>query len=999
MELTEQGLADVLVKSLQHDNNIRKEAEARMKALEAQQGVVLLILRLIALLCQPASAADSSTPAIRQAASVYFKNAIKRRWSPENTDDGPVEAIAINDRDSIKMHLVDLMSTTPSDVQRQLAEAVSIIAKYDFPHNWQTLLPQLVSKLDGDIRVIQGVMLTANSIFKKFRHCYKSDSLFQEIKDCLLIFQSPLLEMFKRNSGVIAHITTSGNKADLLVTMETHRLMARIYYSLNWQDIPEFFEDNIAEWMEEFMKFLTYKNVHLVDTNEDSEPGPIEKLQAAILENLTLYATKYEEEFNPYLGMFTQAIWQLLMEVGPQQKYDILATSSIKFLSSVCSKQMNVSLFTDQIIKDIVEHIVVKNITATEADEELFEDNPTDYIRKDMEGSDSDTRRRSAMDLVRALHKFFGTQTSQYCVGYIDAMLNNYNKTMDWKAKDAALHLFLSTSVLSSSSSGASELNPNVNVLSIFNSHVLAELSDPSVNTRPIVKADALKLICIFRSHLPVSLLLTLIPNIIAHLSSDYIVVQTYAALCLEKFLSLKDRNPVSGTMTARISNEHLQPHLQSLLGGLFVALANPNYPENDYIMKCIMRVLIVVGSDVSPIAMNVLPPLTSTLERVCKNPTNPFFNHYLFECIAILIKSVTSAAKGRDAVGMACSQFEALFFPTFQAILSQDVVEFVPYAFQILAQLLNARPDEMGLSDPYRALFAPLLSPTLWERKGNIPALTDLFRAYINKGMNDIVNTNHFEGVLGVFQKLLSLKSSESYAFKLLNNIIKSASLNTLNPYLPTIFGLLLTRLQEHMKDANKNPKYIKSFLHTLCFFAAVHGGQILETVFLSIDPSGGLLHTIIVEVWAPNSIACATNDKPEVRHVIIGGTNILCQTDIKQNPITWGSLLKSIVILLDSEGNKVGLDLDDNNSWGLDEDAADREFDNSYSKLAYAQASDPDLAPDIVSAPNYLAMTLCDVCRRLPGHFPSIIQQSLDHQQLQILQGVCQQEGVSLM
>ena len=42
--------------------------------------------------------------------------------------------------------------------------------------------------------------------------------------------------------------------------------MTRIFFSLNWQDIPEFFEDNIAIWMTEFMKYLTYKNV-LVEDN------------------------------------------------------------------------------------------------------------------------------------------------------------------------------------------------------------------------------------------------------------------------------------------------------------------------------------------------------------------------------------------------------------------------------------------------------------------------------------------------------------------------------------------------------------------------------------------------------------------------------------------------------------------------------------------------------------------------------------------------------------
>jgi len=33
------------------------------------------------------------------------------------------------------------------------------------------------------------------------------------------------------------------------------------------------------------------------------------------------------------------------------------------------------------------------------SDEELFEDDPLDYIRRDLEGSDSDTRRRSALTL------------------------------------------------------------------------------------------------------------------------------------------------------------------------------------------------------------------------------------------------------------------------------------------------------------------------------------------------------------------------------------------------------------------------------------------------------------------------------------------------------------------------------------------------------------------------------------------------------------------------
>ena len=128
-------------------------------------------------------------------------------------------------------------------------------------------------------------------------------------------------------------------------------------------------------------------------------PGPIERLQANIIENLSLYASKYEEEFAPYLGKFTQLIWQMLLSVPSQPKYDALATNGILFLTSVCNKEMNKSLFTEAILQQIIEQIVVKNLTATDDDQELFEMNASDYIRKDMEGSDQNTRRRCAMEL------------------------------------------------------------------------------------------------------------------------------------------------------------------------------------------------------------------------------------------------------------------------------------------------------------------------------------------------------------------------------------------------------------------------------------------------------------------------------------------------------------------------------------------------------------------------------------------------------------------------
>ena len=140
--MNEDSLKELLVQSISADNASRKNAENFIRSVESQSGFLIVLLQLINRL---SSSIDPKDLAIRQSASVLFKNVIKRKWSPE--EDSANSAIAFNDRETIKTHLIDVMCSTSSDVQKQLAEAVSIIAKYDFPMQWKNLLPQLVLEL------------------------------------------------------------------------------------------------------------------------------------------------------------------------------------------------------------------------------------------------------------------------------------------------------------------------------------------------------------------------------------------------------------------------------------------------------------------------------------------------------------------------------------------------------------------------------------------------------------------------------------------------------------------------------------------------------------------------------------------------------------------------------------------------------------------------------------------------------------------------------------
>ena len=151
------------------------------------------------------------------------------------------------------------MISVPHALQLQLSEAVTIIADNDFPHQWNNLLQDLISKLSVvDLKVNVGVLQTAHSIFKRWRHQFRSDTLFTEIKFVLEQFAAPYLAFFKAIDQLVDE--NANNSQNLLVLMETLLLLSKIFYSLNCQDLPEFFEDNQNEFMNLFHKYLVYQS-------------------------------------------------------------------------------------------------------------------------------------------------------------------------------------------------------------------------------------------------------------------------------------------------------------------------------------------------------------------------------------------------------------------------------------------------------------------------------------------------------------------------------------------------------------------------------------------------------------------------------------------------------------------------------------------------------------------------------------------------------------------
>ncbi|CAH2051293.1 unnamed protein product [Thlaspi arvense] len=891
----------------------------------------------------------------RHAAAVNFKNHLRSRWLPAG--DSGISPMVNSEKEQIKTRIVSLMLSSPPRIQSQLSEALAVIGKRDFHRSWPGLLPELVSSLQkaalrGDYASVNAVLGAANSIFKKFRHQYRTNDLLSDIKYCLETFAPSLQEVFLKTYDSAA---SGSGAADLKPLFESQRLCCRIFFSLSFQDLPEFFEDHMNEWMGVFEKCLSSNFPALESTAEGLTV--VDDVRAAVCENINLYMEKYGEEFQPFLEGFALAVWTLLRDVSKSPSRDRLATTAIKFLTTVSTSAHHALFAGDNVIKEICQGVVIPNVSLRDEDEEIFETNYTEFVRRDMEGSDVDTRRRIACELLKGLATNYKRQVTEVVSLEIQKLLSSF--ATQWKDKDCAIYLVVS--LATNKARGASVSTDLIDVQSFFANVILPELQSHDVNSFPMLKAGSLKFLTVFRTHLPKPFAIQLFPELVRFLRADSNVVHSYAASCIEKLLLVKDEGGKSRYVASDIS-----PFLRQLMTNLFEALTFPESEENQYLMKCIMRVL-GVAEITGEVAGPCIVGLTSVLSEVCKNPKNPTFNHYIFESVAVLVRRACE----RDL--SLISAFETSLFQSLELILDNDIAEFLPYAFQLLAQLVELnRPP---LSPNYMQLFSLLLSGEYWERNANVPALVRLLQAFLEKAPHEVTQEDRLSQVLRIFHKLVSGHSTEEQGFYILNTIIEYLDYSVIAPYMKGIWNVLFERLQ-----SKKTVKFQKFLVVSMSLFLVKHGPVYLVDTMNTVQPN--IFASILEHIWIPNlKLIMGT---VEVKLTAVAATRLICETPAPAVSKLWGKALDSIVTLVSRPEQERDVDEPNEMPENVGYTAA---FVNLYS----AGRREEDPLKDIRDPKQFLVASLGRLSSASPGRYPQIIGENLEETNKAALLQLC--------
>ncbi|CDO76999.1 hypothetical protein BN946_scf184298.g26 [Trametes cinnabarina] len=899
-------LPSLLLASL--NPSTRKQAEQTLQQLSVQPGFLTHLLSLVL--------QSSQDRAVRLAASVYLKNLIKSRWEDDEPPIADADRVAL--REALVPAMIQLSNASDKAVRAQVAESISLIAKVDFPESWPDLADKLVMSLsETNYEVNVGILETAHSIFRPWRAEARSDALFTVINYVLSRFTRPFLQLFLHTANLLFSSPPPANLAQVAQAMV---YLVDIFYDLTCQDLPPDIEDSHAQFFAPesglFIKLLMWDPPQLQGDPDDTTPSLPSQIKTGILEIVELYVKLYPETLQASASVeaFVRAIWDL---VGggkrPSVADDGLVSQSLRFIASAIRTGYYKQLFSSkETISGLVQGVVVPNVALREHELEQFEDDPLEYIRLDLAlpsmgglgvTNDAVTRRQAAAEVLRALvSSGLEAETTEVTGAWIGQGLNEYaaNKAENWRAKDTAIYLLTAVATRGSTTQhGVTSTNALIDVVQFFSDH--------------LVKPQ----------------LLSVLPSLVRHLSSENYVCYTYAAISIERILFI--RQGKTFMFTAADIKDIAPQTLDAILSKIEKAPTPEKVAENDYLMKCAMRVIITAKGTLADGYERLLQRLVAILGVISKNPSNPNFDQYIFESISALMRFVVQTNRST------LPTFEQALFGPFTIILQQDIDQYIPYVFQILAQMLDLHPD--GVPAEYRSLLPFLLTPASWQQKGSIPGLVKLLKAFLARDAASMVAAGQLTQVLGVVQqRLIPSKLNDGWGFELLQAVVQHVPADSVKQYFKSIVITLLTRMQ-----TSKTDKYVYHFVYFLGFSLAIAREDITPDYIVgqveSIQP--GLWAQILANFVIPQAPKMPPKDR---KVVIVGLTRLLTQSSLMlREPLiqAWPPTFQALVKLFKEDQLLTKKDDEDPDAGitQIDYEEQTAGYQAAYSRLAAAE------------------------------------------------------------
>ncbi|XP_046861110.1 importin-7-like [Xenia sp. Carnegie-2017] len=380
MDITK--LSQILACTL--DPSLRVEAERQLNEFYQTPGFVSQLLQVVM--------STDAQQSIRQSAGIYLKNMITHCWRNREQRDAvgneTIFVISNEDKNLIRSNIIEAIIQSPELIRLQLTVCVSKIMLHDFPEFWPTA-PQIIHNyLASDNQSSWfGSLVGLYQLVKKYEY-KKADErivLHNIMKEFL-----PLL--YQRCAGLMQDQSTSAT--------EIKKMIIKIIFAVFQYHLPTdvFTEQNLPPWMHIYQQIVDQQvPQECLDLNDDDEREKSSwwKLKKWAIHSMWRLFDRYgtpgsiDKAYEGFANYFcktfavnnTQTVLKLLdqyrrqMYVAPR-----VLQIAINYLKTGVSNALHWKVMKPHVHAIIVE-IVFPIMSHTDEDEELWQDDPYEFIR------------------------------------------------------------------------------------------------------------------------------------------------------------------------------------------------------------------------------------------------------------------------------------------------------------------------------------------------------------------------------------------------------------------------------------------------------------------------------------------------------------------------------------------------------------------------------------------------------------------------------------------
>ena len=684
-----------------------------------------------------------------------------------------------NSKNYFKENILQLMLNVENELLPNIIEMVKIIVQG--ANGYLIIWPKLMDFI-GDIlnkhdssksRYIYNLI---TKIIKRYHIESRSDPLFREIIYTMKKICQPMTE--DAINIIKIFNTNCTNNDSMIQCLQIMNKIMSIFYSLNYQDFPEFFEDHLTEWITILNDTLLLPN-KTGDINSNINPSLYElilKVKAKTLKNINLYYSNYYEDIENYSQELCGSVWTLMCKTKTiTDNYSKLMKELLDFFKSgfQMGKMSNLSI---EQINQVFEYIILPNLSMSPQEKQDFLDNPVEFLKIEFEEYDMSSNKYFSINLLQIIINNFPDVNKVIIAPKIIKLLNEYNsdKNKNWNKKLLAINLLFASCIKTFAQRfGVTELNPN----SIYNdiNSLITEIfinEFQNYDSPIIIQVYSLKFLSTFRLQISdKNKLGQIILMLIDILNKCGEVTQNACLLCLDLIINMKDLETRKSSTVEIINNENI---FNNLISSLLNFISKNT---NIFAMRCFFRALkLTEDQKLQSLAESINSSMDAILKLIIKYPQSDEFNFYYFETCALIMKKFEIKNINNATDLSLIKNFQNSLQNDLNQILQNNITDILGYVFQLFAYYLFLTNDN---NEFYQNILKNILTnEKMWDinMKYLYPPSIDYIKVILITNKQFCENKQVIDLLFKIGQSLVENKSF-NYAFQLIEYLINFVS------------------------------------------------------------------------------------------------------------------------------------------------------------------------------------------------------------------------------